>query len=171
VNEAANLYIYPTDTGWYQYLSQKTDLADVNFWQPSPVGFKALQPGELFLFRVKVKKVNKVNKAEERAIGGGGFFVNYQRLSLCRAWDMFGCANGVDSFDHLMARIGQYRKGASVHPGLQIGCILLTECFFWPEEDWISLPPSYPKSDQKGKHYAVDEGEGRDLYTAVMERL
>jgi hypothetical protein len=48
-----SLYIGITDWGWYQYLSQRPDLTEVNFWQPSGnTSFKKLTPGELFLFKL-----------------------------------------------------------------------------------------------------------------------
>ena len=36
---------------WFRTLRQKPHLDEVNFWAPSPKNFKALRPGELFLFK------------------------------------------------------------------------------------------------------------------------
>ena len=42
-----------TDGDWFSYLSSFEDLDEVNFWQPSgTVDFKALLPGEPFLFKL-----------------------------------------------------------------------------------------------------------------------
>jgi putative restriction endonuclease len=42
-----------TDFDWYQFLAGRPDIDEVNFWQPSgAVGFKALEPGGLFLFKL-----------------------------------------------------------------------------------------------------------------------
>lgn len=45
-----------TDNRWAAFLRDRPDLTEANFWQPSPHGFKALQPGEPFLFKTKDPK-------------------------------------------------------------------------------------------------------------------
>ena len=35
-----------------QMLRQKPDLAEVNFWAPSASSFRALTPGEMFMFKL-----------------------------------------------------------------------------------------------------------------------
>jgi len=49
-----NFYIGITDQAWFDYLSSLSPPPDeVNFWQPSgKTTFRALQPGELFLFKL-----------------------------------------------------------------------------------------------------------------------
>lgn len=48
-----NLYIGITDYQWFQFLTSSPNLEEVNFWQPSGrTNFKALEPGELFLFKL-----------------------------------------------------------------------------------------------------------------------
>lgn len=49
---AIKLIIAVTDGDWFEMLRQKRDLAEVNFWAPSSNSFKALRPGELFLFKL-----------------------------------------------------------------------------------------------------------------------
>lgn len=42
-----------TDRGWFDFLSHLDGLDEVNFWQPSGnQQFRALQPGEPFLFKL-----------------------------------------------------------------------------------------------------------------------
>jgi hypothetical protein len=52
------VYVGVTDKDWYQFLARLKerrraageDLEEVNFWKPKGKLFKALQPGDLFLF-------------------------------------------------------------------------------------------------------------------------
>lgn len=48
----ANLFIGLTDYDWYDFLRTK-GYEEVNFWRPGGTAFKALRPGELFLFKLK----------------------------------------------------------------------------------------------------------------------
>ena len=65
-------FIGVTDHDWYDYLSHRPDLTEVNFWQPGGhVAFKALDPGELFLFKLH---------SPNNYIVGGGFFATSSLL-------------------------------------------------------------------------------------------
>ena len=58
-------YLGVTDNNWYKYL-REINPEDINFWQPSgTVGFKVLQSGAPFLFKLK---------SPLNVIGGVGFF-------------------------------------------------------------------------------------------------
>ena len=47
-----NVYIYPTDRDWYDFLAGRPELDEVNFWQPGgSQQFRRLNAGDLFLFR------------------------------------------------------------------------------------------------------------------------
>ena len=46
-------FVGVTDFDWFRFLASRPDIDEVNFWQPSGRGsFKALQPGEPFLFKL-----------------------------------------------------------------------------------------------------------------------
>ena len=48
-----SLYIGITDYDWFRFLSALPSVEEVNFWQPGGrTNFRALQPGELFLFKL-----------------------------------------------------------------------------------------------------------------------
>jgi len=49
---AVNLVVAVTDGDWFEMLRPQPELSEVNFWAPSPASFRALQPGELFLFKL-----------------------------------------------------------------------------------------------------------------------
>jgi hypothetical protein len=83
------LYVAVTDNDWSALHVSKPEVEEVNFWRPSPEAtFKALQPGELLLF--KPHSPNNI-------IAGGGFFTQLLQLSVNLVWDTFGEANGVRS--------------------------------------------------------------------------
>jgi putative restriction endonuclease len=56
---AVQLFVANTDNDWFDFLSNEPALAEVNFWQPSGATFRAIQPGELFAFRLKSPR-NKI---------------------------------------------------------------------------------------------------------------
>jgi putative restriction endonuclease len=60
-----SLVVAVTDDDWFEMLRSRPDLAEVNFWAPSAGDFRALQPGELFLFKLH---------APRHSIVGGGVF-------------------------------------------------------------------------------------------------
>lgn len=77
----SSLFIGNTDRAWFDFLSLQDDLEAVNFWQPGGRHvFGALEPGELFLFRLK----SPVNR-----IAGGGWFERADRIPVSVAWQIF----------------------------------------------------------------------------------
>lgn len=161
-----SLYIYPTDHDWFRFLQRRSDLDEVNFWQPGGArAFSRLQPGELFLFRLK----HPINR-----IAGGGYFVHSSLLPVDLAWLAFGEKNGVESLTALQRKISTYKglaSAADLTPVDQIGCIILTAPFFFPESEWLPVPTDYSPNLVQGKRYPVEAGEGRRLFDAVMSRL
>jgi putative restriction endonuclease len=137
---------------------------EVNFWRPSPnATFKALDPGELFLFKLH---------SPQNYLVGGGFFTKFQQLPVNMAWDAFREANGVTSLAEMRQRIGYYRRstiGPAENP--TIGCIMLAEPFFWPEDLWIASPADFKPQTVQGKGYDGDSGTGRDLWNEVEKRF
>lgn len=52
------------------------------------------------------------------------------------AWDSFGEANGARSLMQVKKRIAKYWQGTiGVHDDPNIGCVILVEPLFFPEED------------------------------------
>ena len=153
-----------TDYEWFKLHASKTDVEEVNFWRPSPnASFKALQPGEPFLFKLH---------SPDNFIVGGGFFAKFLKLPISLAWDAFGEANGAHSIEEVKERISKYRRaevGFTEDPN--IGCILLAEPFFFPENEWIPSAPYFPPHTQVGKTYIMDEAEGFYLWSEISERF
>ena len=71
----------------------------------------------------------------------------------------------------MSATIGKLRREEVVRGDPVIGCRILTEPFFWPEDLWIPTPPSFQLQTVVGKGYSTDTQEGLTLWSAVQERL
>lgn len=152
-----------TDNSWFDFLSKRQP-DEVNFWQPGgATAFRALSPGELFLFK---------HRAPLNYIVGGGFFVRHSFLPLSLAWETFEQKNGAETFENfhsMIMRLRQQRAGFDPDP--MIGCIILAEPFFLPREEWIPAPANWSASIVQGKTYTIDEPIGVSLWTTVQERL
>jgi putative restriction endonuclease len=158
------LFVAVTDNDWFALHASRDHVDEVNFWRPSPdASFKALLPGELLLFKLH---------APENSIVGGGFFARFLQLPVNLAWDTFKEANGVSSLAEMRKRIGFYRH-LPIIPGDNptIGCIMLAEPFFWPQDRWIPCPKDFKLNTVQGKGYDSETGKGRDLWNAVADRL
>lgn len=156
-----SIFVGVTDNDWFNSLSaQQPD--EVNFWSPSPRGFRSLKPGELFLFKLH---------APNNFIVGGGVYSHSSVLPLSLAWDAFGPKNGVANLAEMRARIFYYRRkegGNERDP--QIGCRILTSPFFWPREQWIPVPPTWASQTVVGKTYSTEDADGQRLWHAVSNR-
>ncbi len=157
------LFVGVTDNDWYNYLAQQ-EPDEVNFWQPGGrQTFRALEPYGIFLFKLH---------APYNFIAGGGFFVRYTRLPVSLAWEAFGTKNGRSSYQEFRQAIYRYRgTDTRVEPDPLIGCIILTQPFFWPQSDWIPASDYWKRGIQQGKTYDIGEVIGRRLWNYVQERL
>ncbi len=131
-----NLYVGITDYDWYRFLSARPNIEEVNFWQPGGrTNCKALKPGELFLFKLH---------SPRNFIVGGGVFAHADILPVSLAWEAFGPSNGATNLAQMRSRIAYYRKEPeNPHEDYSIGCRVLTQPFFFPENQWISVPSSW----------------------------
>jgi putative restriction endonuclease len=157
------LVVAITDTDWFNHLCVVPDLDELNFWAPSAANFRALTPGELFLF--------KLHSPNDFIIGGGVFaYANTIPLSL--AWEAFGVKNGASSLQEMRTRIAKYRPaGGDDRSDFQIGCRILTNPFFLPRDQWIPVPKSWSRNIVRFKTYSTDEAEGLALWQAVQSPL
>ena len=159
---AVNLIVAVTDRDWFDHLRNRPDLAEVNFWSPSASSFKALQPGELFLFKLH---------APENFVVGGGVFAHANELPSSLAWEAFGEANGASNLAEMRRRIAKYRReDPADRTDFRIGCRILTQPFFLAEHEWISVPASWSPNIVKFKTFSTNDREGLALWQAVQER-
>ena len=138
-----NLVVAVTDGDWFEMLRRQPNLSEVNFWAPSANSFRALQPGELFLFKLH---------APRNMIVGGGIFAYANALPCSLAWSAFGEANGAHSAQEMRARISRYRRADD-------------------EADWIPVPSSWSPNIVSFKTYNTDDADGLALWETLSERL
>lgn len=155
-----NLFVANTDNSWFDFLSAEGKLTEVNFWWPGKTNFKALQPGELLVFRLKSPR----NK-----IGGFGVFSEHSLLPIQMAWEAFDRGNGVPSLEGLRSAIAQLRINVIVVPSTDIGSTILVQPVFFPPHLWFDVPESWSSSIQRGKVYSTDNVEGLQLWERLLE--
>jgi putative restriction endonuclease len=153
-----------TDWDWFELLSNQSGLDDVNFWQPSGTRiFRVLNPGELFLFKLH---------SPRNFIVGGGFFAHSTILPISLAWESFGVANGAKTFREMRERVAKYRhETADRISDYSIGCILLEQPFFLPENLWIPIPSDWSPNIVQGKSYDLTAEPGRSLWVALQTTM
>jgi len=160
------LYVGITDRAWFDMLCASSPHDEVNFWQPSgSKHFRALKGGELFLFKLH---------APENFVVGGGVFSHASNVPLSIAWESFKQKNGAETLSEMRARIARYRHDAAILDPRQdcmIGCRILTQPFFWPQNLWIKVPESWSANIVQGKGFDTSESDGQYLWDAVTERL
>jgi putative restriction endonuclease len=160
------LFVGVTDRTWFEKLGASAPHDEVNFWQPSgSTQFRALQPGELFLFKLH---------APDNFIVGGGVFSHSSIVPMSLAWEAFGEKNGTGTLAEMRARIAKYRKDPAILDPRRdppVGCRILTQPFFWPRELWAPVPQSWAPNIVQGKGFSTDEADGKYIWEAVSERL
>lgn len=143
-----------TDNRWAAYLRDRPDLTEANFWLPSGLqAFKALSPGEPFLFKTHWP---------ENQLVGGGFFSGYAQLAIHEAWQLFGQGNGVDSEAALALAIANYRK-EQPDARTVIGCVLLRDLFFAQPHETLDAPGDFAKNIVRFKGYDLSAPSGRHV--------
>jgi putative restriction endonuclease len=158
-----NLVVAVTDDYWFEMLRWQPNLDEVNFWAPSAGNFRALRPGELFLFKLH---------APRNVIVGGGIFAHSNPLPCSLAWETFREANGARSAQEMRERISKYRRtDPHDRTDFQIGCRILTQPFFLEETDWFPVPPSWSANIVAFKTYNTGEPEGLALWEAFNDHL
>lgn len=161
-----DLYVGVTDRSWFDMLGASAPHDEVNFWQPSgSKQFRALVPGELFLFKLH---------APENFVVGGGVFGHASNVPLSIAWESFLFKNGASSLSEMRARIAKYRKDPTildVRNDPIVGCRIVTQPCFWPRELWIPVPLTWAPNIVQGKGFDTNDQDGKYLWDAVMDRL
>ena len=158
------LYIGITDYDWFRFLSALPSIEEVNFWQPGGrTNFRALQAGELFLFKLH---------APRNFIVGGGVFARADILPTSLVWGTFGVTNGADSLPEMRERIARYRNQTDdPRQDYLIGCRISHSHSFYRTPEWIPIPESWSRHIQQGRTYDTAEEDGRQLWELVMDRI
>ncbi|MBX9846843.1 MAG: HNH endonuclease [Xanthobacteraceae bacterium] len=160
---SVRLIVAVTDGDWFDQLRQQPYLSEVNFWSPSATSFRALQPGELFLFKLH---------SPNNFVVGGGIFAHANAMPCSLAWEAFKEANGARSLSEMRTRIARYRRiRPDEREDFVIGCRVLTQPFFLERPQWLPPPESFALNTVTFKGYSTDEQEGRRLWEAVQPAL
>ncbi len=157
-------YIANTDYDWHRFLMDRSDLDEVNFWQPSGSRrFQAVAPGAPFFFKLK---------SPRNAIAGFGTFARSSILPAWLAWESFGPANGALDFRSMLERIEKYRPpdARDPHGNYAIGCLMISEPVFFEEEDWIQQPRDWKPNIVQGASCDLTQGEGRRILEECLLR-
>jgi len=157
------LYAGVTDQDWFDYLRSQPGIDEVNFWQPSPnVEFRALNKGDIFLF-----KLHRSERTQNRdLIAGGGVFVSFSTFPISFAWENFENRNGAASYSEMRQRLLHYRRiPDNPHEDFQVGCIILTQPFFFDESLWFPAPDWSPSIVRgKAKGYELNKEAGQFIW-------
>ncbi len=159
-------YVGVTDQDWFDYLRSLPGVDEVNFWQPSPDNpFRAIQKGELFLF--KLPRSPRTGGCD--LIVGGGVYSSYTTLPIRLAWDDFENRNGAASYPEMRRQIlGHRRLPYSTYDDFPIGCVVLTQPFFFKEPQWFPAPDWSPQI-VRGKGYELGMPAGRFIWKSLQE--
>ncbi len=153
-----------TDRDWFDLLSNQELIEEVNFWQPSGNRqFRALSPGELFLFKLH---------SPENFIVGGGIYAHSSLLPISLAWESFGIFNGARNLSEMRVRIAKYRRQAENRAAdYRIGCIVLEQPFFLPHHLWIPVPSDWKSNIVQGRVYDLITKPGSTLWERLQLML
>lgn len=155
-------YVGVTDRGWYELLRGLPHLDEVNFWQPSGNRrFQALAPGELFLFKLH---------SPYNYIVGGGLFAHSSVIPISLAWETFEVSNGARTLFEMRTRVAKYRRQVDARAAdYRIGCILLQQPFFLPQDKWIPVPEDWKSNIVQGRTYDLMVEPGLSLWKQLHD--
>lgn len=122
--------------------------------------FKAIEPGDFFLFKLH---------SPLNFIAGGGIYLRHTFLPLPLAWQAFGEKNGVADYKTFQSRILDHRAPEELHQ--QLGCTILAQPFFWPRNRWIPIPADWKNNIVTGKGYDTSTAEGAALWAEIKNRV
>ena len=157
-----NLYLALTDNDWFRFLRNRPHLDEVNFWQPGGgQHLRQLQPGAPFLF--------KLHAPENFIAGGGRFRRSVKNIPIGVAWGAFGEQNGAASLAEFQARVRRHQSDRN--PFGHIGCLILSDLFFFADDEWIPSGPYWSQGTRQGHYLDFSRGRGAELWVEVQLRL
>lgn len=155
-----NGFIAHTDRAWWNFHRARGAGEEVNFFRPRGGRFHALAPGEPFFFRLK-RPVNK--------IAGYGLFARSDELEAWDAWETYGEANGTASEEEFLALATKLAR-RPVEADSVVGCVAVTGCVFFTEDEWVLEPPSFNPQNLRGARIDLETVDGRALWEACLVR-
>lgn len=160
-------YIGITDTDWMTFIRKKQKLGQIgnqiNFWTPGNQTFKAIEPGDLFVFKLH----SNSSKGEKGEIVGAGYYVGFERIPFEKAWQRFEYGNGAETKEHMISSIESYRLKNHIKDDGTVGCKIIEDPVFFDTDKWIDPPQDWGKFVVSGKKYKLTEESGRRLYDQI----
>ena len=137
---------------------------DAALWTAAGRGFRALAPGDPYLFKLH---------APDHAIVGGAFYAGAPTLPVSLLWMAFGERCGAADARDLLGRVDRAlrRSGGPRDADPEVHVVLLARPFFLPAADALPMPEDWHPATPTGRTYGVEEGIGRELWDAIGERL
>ncbi|HUO83620.1 MAG TPA: HNH endonuclease [Thermoanaerobaculia bacterium] len=160
-------FIANADPGWVDRLRNRAPAdEEIAFWRAGTEGFRALDSGEPFFFKMK---------APREGIAGLGSFAHFSVLPVSLLWEIYGPACGEPSFSELRERLLQARArvGFPVSPeaDFDVGAILLLGPIYFPDDRLIEVPDDFGPRVGQGKTYDLAQKEGARVWIAALERI
>ena len=153
-------FVAVTDNDWFEFLSRRPELDEVNFWTPSGKALARFDEGQPLLFKLH---------APYHYVVGGGFFAHFSKVRVSVAWESFGILNGAQSYSEMRARIEKYRRvGPNPREDYEVGCTILVQPFFLDRPRWIPAPSDFDPNIVRGKTYDLTKSPGRELWERVI---
>ena len=137
---------------------------DAALWTAAGRGFRALAPGDPYLFKLH---------APDHAIVGGAFYAGAPTLPASLLWMAFGERCGAADARELLARVDRAlrRSGGPRDADPEVHVVLLARPFFLPPADTLPMPEDWHPATPTGRTYGVADGIGGELWAAIGERL
>lgn len=156
-----NIYVGLTDQAWFDFLRHRED-DEVNFWVPGKtIALPRLQPGELFLFKLH---------SPYNFLVGGGVFAHSSIYPINLARQAFQERNGARTERALRDLIERYRAKEPQNANYDIGCVILTQPFFWEENKWLASDKYWRAGTRKYTKYDLSTEVGKKLWHDVQSR-
>lgn len=156
-----DIFCAVTDNHWFDYLRQRPNLPEINFWKPTPQTFKAVGEGGIFAFKLK---------APYNKIGGFGVLTTSADAQINMAWEAFGEGNGVPNLETFVQKIRSIRKSPDVNQYSFIGVRVLVHHVFFPESLWFDPPSDWSSNIVQGKTYSTGTLVGQNLLKELESR-
>ncbi len=157
-------YIGVTDGDWHRFLAERPELTEINFWRPSTAReFRAITVGEPFFFK---------SHYPHNRIVGGGFYSGFAALTISQAWEYFGEANGVKSLEEMRQLVDRYRRARIPHEkDPLIGCILVRDPRFFPEELQVDPPSDFAPNLVQGKSFDLATRIDSPYFGELLDKI
>lgn len=160
-------FVANTDQEWWEGLRRlESRFEEICFWRPSAdVGFRAVKPGEPFLFKLK---------APRSEIAGFGFFSYATALPVSVMWRLFGELTGAKDEGEAFERVQRMRTrvGLESKQGVdyRVGCICVREVVLFEESLMLDAPSDFEKQVGLGKVYSLKKEPGKSLWQDCVWR-